>query len=58
VLGLVTAALTLTGGILWGLRAPPTVWDISVIGVAVMAAATLCGAQLARSILRSKWLDK
>jgi ubiquinone biosynthesis protein len=57
VLALITAALFLASSILWGLKAPPTILDVSVIGVLGFMASIANSALLIRSIWRSGYFD-
>jgi ubiquinone biosynthesis protein len=57
VLGLITAALFVGSSYLWGMRAPPTIEDVSIVGVLGFMASVLCAARLVLAVLRSGNLD-
>ncbi|MFL5341048.1 MAG: ABC1 kinase family protein [Gemmataceae bacterium] len=57
VLGLVTAALLVGSSILWGLKAPPTIEGVSVLGVMGFTASAVCAGRLMVAVFRSGNLD-
>jgi ubiquinone biosynthesis protein len=57
VFGLMTCALFIGATVLWGLRAPPELWGISVPGFLATAASALMGLRLLRAIAKSGKLD-
>jgi ubiquinone biosynthesis protein len=54
VLGIITGSMILGSSILWALKAPPTIFDVSIMGVLGMMASTLLGARLVRAIFRTR----
>jgi ubiquinone biosynthesis protein len=53
VLGLITAAMILGSSILWAAKAPPTLFDISIVGVFGTFFSSIMGIRLVRAILRT-----
>jgi ubiquinone biosynthesis protein len=53
VLGLMTAALVVGSSLLWSMKAPPTISDVSVVGAAGYVVAAYLGWRLLRAIKKS-----
>jgi ubiquinone biosynthesis protein len=58
VFALVTCALFVGSALMWGLRAPPTVWEVSVPGLFGCAISVLMSLRLFRAVFKSGRLDR
>jgi len=58
VLGLLTSAMFLGSAVMWSMRAPPTVWGVSLFGALGFLISSWLGAGLILSVRKAKRRSK